>query len=327
MTSAAGAVRQRVSNPFERAKRNLELRRERRSRGGGDGPVGVAVPPLSPRLQLIRAILISLLALSAGMLVHAVFVSGLQASAAQGKLYDDLREQLAIGTAPIGPTDSFGDEVSIGTPVAYLEIPKIGVEHVVVEGTTAGAMLDGPGHRRDTPLPGQIGTSVILGRRGLYGAPFDGLRELREGDLITVTTGQGEFEYRVSGLRVDGAPLPPPAAAGEGRLLLITAAGNRFLPNGLLRVDATLDGTAVGGPARLISTAALPDRERAMGTDTSTLWAFVLWLQALIAVSVGFVWAWFRWGRPQAWLVFLPPLCFVALGAAGEAARLLPNLM
>ena len=166
-----------------------------------------------------------------------------------------------------------------------------------------------------------------MGRRGMYGAPFDGLRELREGDLITVTTGQGEFEYRVTGLRVDGAPLPPPPAAGESRLLLITAAGNRFLPNGLLRVDATLDGTAVGGPARLISTAALPDRERAMGTDTSKLWALVLWLQALIVVSVGFVWAWYRWGRPQAWLVFLPPLCFVGLGAAGEAARLLPNLM
>ncbi len=326
MTSTAGVARQRVSNPLERVKRNLQLRRGRRS-GGNARPAGVPVPPLSPRLQLVRAMLITLLALSGGLLLHAAFVSGLQASATQQRLYDDLREQLAAGTAPIGPTDSAGDEVSIGTPVAYLEIPKIGVEHVVVEGTTGAAMLDGPGHRRDTPLPGQIGTSVILGRRGLYGAPFDGLRELRQGDLITVTTGQGKFEYRVTGLRVDGAPLPPPPAAGEGRLLLITAAGNRFLPDGLLRVDATLDGTAVGGPARLISTAALPDRERAMGTDTSTLWALVLWLQALIAVAVGFVWAWYRWGRPQAWLVFLPPLCFVALGAAGEIARLVPNLM
>lgn len=325
MTTAVSVLRAKVPNPFDRLRQRVGAGRERRARGARGGVAGV--PPLSPRLQFLRAVLVSLLAFSGAFLLHAAFVSGLQQSAAQEQLYDELREQLAAGTAPIGPTDSTGEEIAIGTPVAYLEIPKIGVEHVVVEGTTAGALLDGPGHRRDTPLPGQIGTSVILGRRGLYGAPFDGLRELQVGDLITVTTGQGKFEYRVTGLRVDGAPLPPPAAAGEGRLLLMTAAGNRFLPNGLLRVDATLDGTAVGGPARLISTTALPDRERAMGTDTSTLWALVLWLQAVILVSVGFVWAWYRWGRPQAWLVFVPPLCFVALGAAGETVRLLPNLM
>ncbi len=321
MIAAVGAIRARVPNPLERVRSRLAARGTTRRGGAGD------LPPLTPRLQFARAVLVSLLALSSGLLVHVTVVSAIQASATQERLYDDLREQLAIGTAPIGPLDSSGAEVAIGTPVAYLEIPQVGIEHVVVEGTTSAAMLEGPGHRRDTPLPGQIGTSVVFGRRGTYGAPFDGLRELRPGDLITVTTGQGRFEYRVTGLRYDGAPLPPPAAAGECRLLLMTAAGNRFFPSGLLRVDATLDGTAVVGPARLVGTAALPDRERAMGTDTSTLWALVLWLQALIAVAVGFVWAWFRWGRPQAWLVFLPPLCFVALGAAGEAVRLLPNLM
>jgi len=39
------------------------------------------------------------------------------------------------------------------------------------------------------------------------------------------------------------------------------------------------------------------------------------------------VWAWYRWGRPQAWIVFLPPMLFVGLGAAGEIVRLLPNLL
>jgi hypothetical protein len=43
---------------------------------------------------------------------------------------------------------------------------------------------------------------------------------------------------------------------------------------------------------------------------------------ALIAV-----WAWHRWGRAQTWIVCLPVLILVGLGAAGELAQLLPNLL
>ena len=64
-----------------------------------------------------------------------------------------------------------------------------------------------------------------------------------------------------------------------------------------------------------------------MAGDATTLWALALWLQALIALSLGVVWAWHRWGRAQAWVVFLPPMLLVGLSAAGEAARLLPNLL
>jgi hypothetical protein len=111
------------------------------------------------------------------------------------------------------------------------------------------------------------------------------------------------------------------------RLTLVTGAGRPFLPNGSVYVDADLDGQAVGGPARLVTEHSLPSRERALASDTSTLWALALWLQALIAVSVGAVWAWHRWGRAQAWIVFLPLALLIGLAAAGEVARLLPNLM
>jgi hypothetical protein len=57
------------------------------------------------------------------------------------------------------------------------------------------------------------------------------------------------------------------------------------------------------------------------------LWALVLWLQLLVVLAVAAVWAWFRWGRAQAWIVFTPPLILVGLGVAGELARLLPNVM
>jgi sortase A len=291
-------------------------------------PVSDAVdlPPLSPRLQLVRAALVSALILSLTVLIQLTVVSRLQHSAAQDRAFDRFRADLAKGTAPIGPTDSEGRELRAGTPVAYLEIPAIGVKEVIGESTSPSVLFSGPGHRRDSPLPGQAGTSIVYGRRAAFGGPFARIRELNKGDVITVTTGQGEFTFKVRGVRRAGDPVPERLEPGMGRLLLATADGLPFLPDGVVRVDADLDGEAVGGPARLIGVSELPAEEQIMGDDARTLWALALWLQALLAVALGAVWAWHRWGRAQAWVVFLPPLLLVGLLASDEAARLLPNL-
>lgn len=286
----------------------------------------VEIPALSPRLQFARAALVVAFVLSITLLLHLVFVSSLQHSAAQRRAFDRFRSDLARGTAPIGPTDSHGHELPPGTPVALVEIPAIGLKQVVGESTTAGVLFSGPGHRRDTPLPGQVGTSVLYGRRATFGGPFAHLDGLKKGDVIRVTTGQGQFNFKVLGVRREGDPVPKAAAAGTARLLLATAGGREFLPNGVLRVDADLDGKAVGGAARLVSAADLPEEEQIMANDTRTVWALVLWLQALIALSLGAVWAWHRWGHAQAWVVFSPPLLLIGLLASSEVARLLPNL-
>jgi hypothetical protein len=278
-------------------------------------------------MQIVRAALVLVFVLSFTMMLQLVFLSSLQHRAAQGLKFDKFRAELARGTAPIGPTNEAGKVLPMGTGVAYLEIRAIGLEQVVLEGTTSGVLFDGPGHRRDTPLPGQIGTSVVFGRRAAFGGPFSDVAELRPDDVITVTTGQGAFEYKVLDVRHEGDPIPAPPAAGAARLLLVTADGAPFLPSGVVRVDAELVGSPVVGPPRLISPATLPAAERIMAGDPSTLWVLALWLQALIILSVGAVWAWHRWGRAQAWIVFLPLLLLVGLSASGEAARLLPNLL
>ena len=288
---------------------------------------GGQIPPLSPRLQLARSILIMMLVLSASLLLHLGFVSGLQQRAAQGRAYNAFRAELARGTAPIGPADRDGAQLALGTPVAYLEIRSIGLELVVGEGTNAEVLFDGPGHRRDTPLPGQIGTSIIVGRSAAYGGPFDRIGELVADDKITATIGQGVFDFRVIGVRHEGDPIPEPAAAGTARLTLVTSAGPNFFPGGLLRVDAELTGQAVVGEARSVTAAGLPDDERAMSNQTDTVWALALWMQGLILLSVGAIWGWLRWGRAQAWIVFTPPLALVGLSASAELAKLLPNLL
>jgi len=298
-----------------------------RSRRGAERLTGGEVPPLSSRLQLVRAALVLVFVMATTLFLQLVLVSSLQQSAAQGRAFDSFRASLATGTAPIGPMDRDGKALAPGTPVAYLEIPGLDVQQVVGEGTSSSVLFDGPGHRLDTPLPGQIGTSVVFGRRASFGGPFDSIASLEAGDIIRATTGQGVFEYTVIGVRLEGDPAPPAAAAGVGRLTLVTAAGRSFLPDGVIRVDAELKEGAVVGPARLYSASGLPLHDRLMASDTRTLWVLAFWLQALIALALAAVWAWHRWGRAQAWVVFLPALALVGLSASGEVARLLPNLL
>ena len=285
------------------------------------------VPPLSPRLRLARAALVLLAIVAGSLVVQLVVVSGLQHRAAQQQLFDAFRLQLAEGTAPVGPVDTDGRVITPGSPVAFLEIPRLGVSEVVVSGTASGVTFDGPGHRRDTPLPGVAGTSVIMARGSSYGGPFGRLGDLESGDLVRVTTGQGVFEFDVLGVRREGEPVPPLPGAEDARLLLMSTDGGSFVPSGVLRVDAESTDEAVGGSAPLFTPATLPPAEQPMAADPSTLWALVLWLEVLILVVLGFVWAWFRWSRPKAWVVFLPLIVVVGLATSQQAARLLPNLL
>jgi sortase A len=285
------------------------------------------VPPLSPRLQMVRAVLVMVAVLCLVLLLHVTVLSSLQQQAAQRLAYADFRQQVANGQAVAGPSTEDGSLLELGAPVAHLEIPQLGLSEVVLEGTTSGVLFDGPGHRRDTPLPGQVGTSVVLGRRAAFGGPFGDLERLRAGDEIAVTTAQGRFVFRVLAVRRAGDPLPAPRPAGSSRLVLVTASGTPFLPNGIISVDADLDGTAVGGAARPFSAATLPDAERALSGDTSRLVVLLLWLQALFVCSLLFVVSWHRWGRAQTWLVIGPPLVVVALFVGDEVVRVLPNLM
>ena len=74
-------------------------------------------------------------------------------------------------------------------------------------------------------MPGQAGVSVILGRANRLRRAVRRLASLVPGDPITVVTGQTVASYTVIDLRRAGDPLPPPLAAGAGRMILVTADG------------------------------------------------------------------------------------------------------
>ena len=86
----------------------------------------------------------------------------------QHDAYATFRTELAQAIAPTGPTDPANPKqlLTPGSPVAILTIPEIGLNAVVLEGTTGAVLEGGPGHLRDTQLPGQVGFSEITGQAG-----------------------------------------------------------------------------------------------------------------------------------------------------------------
>jgi len=87
-----------------------------------------------------------------------------------------------------------------GTVVAEIQIPAIGVDQYVVEGTTESDLSKGPGHYIGTAMPGQAGNVAIAGHRTTNGAPFNGLGRLVRGDRIILITVFGQsLTYVVAG--------------------------------------------------------------------------------------------------------------------------------
>jgi LPXTG-site transpeptidase (sortase) family protein len=264
-----------------------------------------------------------------GFSIWLAFGSRLYFARVQHDSYLSFRVPLANGTAPVGPTDPFDPNrlVALGTPVAILKIPALQMQDVVLEGSTGQVLQGGPGHVRDTVLPGQQGVSVILGRRAAYGGPFAGLGSLEPGDPITVVTQEGVATYRVLDLRREGDPLPPPLADGSGRLVLVTADGAPFAPTGKLFVDADLLTKPFATPAPVLTTATLPPNENAMGTDQSAWVPIVLWGQLLLFAAAAASWLSRAWGRWQTWLVTIPVIGYLCVMVADQVTRLLPNIL
>jgi sortase A len=260
--------------------------------------------------------------LAAWTLLFAFWLSGVDQARSQQALYATMRQNLASATAPLGGA------ISPGTPVAVMAIPSIGVKNLVaVEGTTSAQLMLGPGHMRSTPLPGQAGVSVLLGRATTFGGPFGKIVTLTPGAPIEVTTQQGTFTYHVLDVRRPGDHLPQPLASGKGRLVLVTSEGTGWragwAPQYAVFVDADLAGKTQPGVGQVT----IGSNEQIMAGDTSGLISLVFLLQAALAVSVGIVWSSQRWGRLQTWIVGAPLALWVLWELSLATMRLMPNLL
>lgn len=248
-----------------------------------------------------------------GFLAYLYAASGIQEARAQSTAFATFRYELGQQTAPL-------DAVTPGTPVALLDIPAIGIQNmVVVEGTAPENLTLGPGHLRDSPLPGESGVSVILGRRATFGAPFGRLPGLRRGDKITAITGQGRASYTVMAIGDSGHLVEDPA---PNRLLLVTAC-SAAVPTSYCYFDADLTSAPQTDPGgRPPITAA----ETPLSGDSSALVLALVWGLALVIISAAGTVAAARWSPGLAYLAATPPALAVLWNLYQSLAALLPNV-
>ncbi len=122
-----------------------------------------------------------------------------------------------------------------GGVIGRIEIARLGISAMVVEGTSPRTLRRAAGHIPGTALPGQIGNVGISAHRDTFFRP---LRNVRLGDIVTLSTPDAEYRYRV----LDTKVVPPSDVAvlnpdGSEILTLVTcypfyfvgAAPSRFI--------------------------------------------------------------------------------------------------
>jgi sortase A len=110
--------------------------------------------------------------------------------------------------------------VADGGVIGEIEVPRLGLKAIVVQGDSEELLRRAVGHLPETALPDEQGNVALAGHRdGL----FRPLRNVRPGDTIILRTPEREFQYEVQWTAV----VPPTAvrvlqATSEPALTLVT---------------------------------------------------------------------------------------------------------
>ena len=282
-------------------------------------------PPPKPRRRLELASILSVSGrtlIALGLLILGfVGFELLGTNIAEARNQADLREQLV---APPPPVDL---EVSkplpepappdppVGSAVAQIRIPRIGLDKAVVEGVALSDLRKGPGHYKGTPLPGQPGNAAIAGHRTTYGAPFFRLDEMEKGDPIFVSTSQGAFRYEVRDVFVVKPTQTDVLAPTTGDQLTLTTCDPRFSAAQRLVVVAELKGPAAPGAALPeapnaavaagVAASQVPEIDEVVGASGDPAERIPSALWGLVVVALGVAGAVFGrlWRRWPAWLL------------------------
>lgn len=232
-------------------------------------------------------------------------------------------------TAPTTPAPPEGE------PVGIIEIPRIGLARVIVQGVAKADLKKGPGHYPGTPLPGQAGNAGIAGHRTTYGAPFNRIDELRPGDEVIISTPQGRFVYKVipapgsdmAWFTVDPKDGSVLADKGDNRVTL-TACHPKYSAKQRIIVSAVLEeppAPTSPPPEKVIKTVAAPLDEGLAGDDGALLPA-LLFVGGAIAVGLA---AWFvgrHWRKVPTWLVATPAILALVWFSYVYLDRFMPSI-
>jgi sortase A len=273
------------------------------------------------RVVLVAGVLILL------FIPYLLWGTGLQTAHSQSVLRSEFQaEQHRAASTSTGVTHSSRDKGTapavaptiaappVGSPVGTIDIPKIQLDMVVIEGTDETRLQQGPGHYPGTPLPGEAGNAAIAGHRTTYLHPFYDLNELSAGDPIIITTTQGTFTYDVTGSQVVSPSDVSVVDPTPGPTLTLTTCNPRFSASQRLVVDAALVQSALSHPAAASTSTTTTtgagkgktgDRSAAVAEPSKSWLAAIAW-GVLVAALISAMWvlaARTRGGRRAAVLV------------------------
>ena len=151
------------------------------------------------RVLLFSAV--ALLSYCAFVLLDSWIFQEQQARELDRLLHDEIAVSIVKPQAvlPVVPEDL--PTIAADGLIGRFEIPRLGLSVIVAEGIGKRTLRRGIGHIPGTALPGQAGNVGIAGHRDTF---FRSLKDIQVHDMIVVSTGWGEYRYRVVSSRVVG---------------------------------------------------------------------------------------------------------------------------
>lgn len=135
--------------------------------------------------------------LAAGLLALGCCVfAWVSAESFQHRRANQFRHQLRKRTeqAPVASVATPAAVLPDGEVIGKLEIPRLGMSVMIVQGDGSRDLRRALGHIPGTALPWQPGNVGIAGHRDTFFRP---LRLIRPNDTITLSTLEGAYRYRV----------------------------------------------------------------------------------------------------------------------------------
>jgi LPXTG-site transpeptidase (sortase) family protein len=113
-----------------------------------------------------------------------------------------------------------GQQIKADSLVGRIEIPRLGVNALVREGTGATTLRLAAGHIPGTALPGEKGNVAVAAHRDSL---FRGLKDVRKDDSVVFQTANGKHVYRVESMViVDPDDVAVLKASAQPELTLVT---------------------------------------------------------------------------------------------------------
>ncbi|WP_300351091.1 class D sortase [Clostridium sp.] len=134
-------------------------------------------------------------------LVSIVLISKIYTNSIENKAINSLKEKIASSDKE---KELFLKEgIKVGDEIALIDIDKIGIHSVVLEGSSLDVLEHNIGHFENTAMPGESGNFGIAGHRNnINNEVFRDINKLEIGDKIKITTIKDSFEYEVNNISV-----------------------------------------------------------------------------------------------------------------------------